>query len=73
VSCADADLRTLGPPTQAIRYESARVEGGQCEVVFDVRALHVDQPGLQQTWVCKTTRERVMLSHDRDILQFDMA
>jgi hypothetical protein len=48
-------------------------QGGLCQVVFDVRALHIDQPALQQTWVCKTTRELVMLSHDRDILQFDMA
>lgn len=65
-------VRALVPPVQSIRYESARIEGSTCQVVFDVQSLYIMNPGHQQTWVCKTTRERVMLSHDSDILQFDM-
>jgi len=65
--------RALEPPVQAIRYESARREGGLCAVVFDLLALTIVQPDRQQTWTCKTTRERVLLSHDAQSLQFDMA
>ena len=65
-------VRALQPPVQAIRYESARAEGGLCEVVFDVHALAIPKPGLQQTWTCKTTSDRVLLSHDAQRLQFDM-
>ena len=65
-------LRALDAPVQAIRYESARREGGMCQVVFDVNALAIPDPGLQQTWTCKTTQDRVLLSHDADRLQFDM-
>lgn len=65
-------VRALAPPVQAIRYESARRAGGLCAVVFDLRALTIPQPGLQQTWTCKTTAERVLLSHDAQSLQFDM-
>ena len=64
--------RSLAPPLQAIRYESARREGGMCQVVFDLQALALPHPHLQQTWTCKTTRHRVLLSHDDDWLQFDM-
>lgn len=67
-----AHVRSLDPPVQAIRYESARREHGLCEVVFDVRTLAIPDPGLQQTWTCKTTRERVLLSHDGEWLQFEM-
>jgi hypothetical protein len=42
-------------------------------VVFDVRSLRRPRPHLQQTWTCKTTKTRVLLSHDADRLQFDMA
>jgi hypothetical protein len=66
-------VRALQPPAQAIRYESARSEGGICQVVFDVQALAMPNPGLQQTWTCKTTKDRVLLSHDAQRLQFDMA
>jgi len=62
--------RALKPPVQSIRYESARREGGLCEAVFDVQTLSMVKPGLQQTWICKTTRERVLLSHDSERLQF---
>jgi hypothetical protein len=68
-----AAVRALAPPLQAIRYESARREGSCCEVVFDVRALRLPQPHLQQTWTCKTTKDLVLLSHDREILEFAMA
>ena len=34
-----ADVRGLEPPVQAIRYESARREGGMCEVVFAPASL----------------------------------
>ncbi|HET8744622.1 MAG TPA: RES family NAD+ phosphorylase [Ramlibacter sp.] len=67
-----AEVRALQPPGQAIRYESARCEGGMCQVVFDVQTLSIPNPGLQQTWTCKTTKGRVLLSHDEDRLQFDM-
>ncbi|WP_076997470.1 RES family NAD+ phosphorylase [Variovorax sp. KK3] len=65
--------RGLMPPVQSIRYESARREGGLCEAVFDVQALAIPNPGLQQTWSCKTTRELVLLSHDGERFQFDMS
>jgi hypothetical protein len=40
--------------------------------VFDVQALAIPNPGVQQTWTCKTTKQRVLLSHDVDRLQFEM-
>jgi hypothetical protein len=68
-----AAVRALRPPLQAIRYESARREGSCCEVVFDVHALSLAKLHLQQTWTCKTTKHTVLLSHDREILEFAMA
>jgi hypothetical protein len=68
-----AHVRAMQPPVQAIRYASARQPGGRCEVVFDPLALSIPVPGVQQTWTCKTTRDRVLLSHDGERLQFDMA
>lgn len=65
-------LRDLQPPVQAIRYESARREGGLCQVVFDVQALALPHPHLQQTWTCKTTRHRVLMSREGQSLQFEM-
>jgi len=67
-----AQARGLAPPVQAIRYESARHAGGMCTAVFDPAALAMPARHVQQTWVCKTTRRRVLLSHDADSLQFDM-
>ena len=64
--------RSLIPPTGAIRYESARREYGACQVVFDVQTLSMPNACLQQTWVCKTTAERVLISRDDTVLQFDM-
>lgn len=64
--------RGLNPPVQAIRYESARREKGMCEVVFDMQALTMPRPHLQQTWVCKTTADRVLLTHDREQFEFLM-
>lgn len=66
-------VRSLTPPVQAIRYESARRDGGLCEVVFDLQALALPHPHLQQTWTCKTTRHRVLMSREGQSLQFDMA
>ena len=66
-------VRGLNPPAQAIRYESARREGGMCQVVFDLQALAMPNPHLQQTWICKTNAQRVLFSHDGDSLQFEMA
>lgn len=64
------------PPVQAIRYESARREGGLCGVVFDPAALARDVApnvaGVQQTWTCKVTATRVLIAHEDDILQFEM-
>jgi hypothetical protein len=65
-------VRGLQPPAQAIRYESARRDGGMAQVVFDLASLRIEEPGLQQTWTCKTTRQRVLMSHDAQWLQFDM-
>lgn len=68
-----AAARGQAPPVQSIRYESARREGGLCQVVFDPHSLALPRPGLQQTWACKITRQRVLLSHDTERLQFEMA
>lgn len=67
-----ATVRAVEPPIQAIRYESARREGSCCQVIFDVRALSLAKLHLQQTWTCKTTKELVLLSHDRETLAFAM-
>ncbi|HYD77066.1 RES family NAD+ phosphorylase [Ramlibacter sp.] len=67
-----ACVRSLEPPPQSIRYESARREAGWCEVVFDVQALSLPRLHLQQTWTCKTTRELVMFSHEDEYLAFEM-
>lgn len=64
--------REMAAPVQAIRYESARREGGMCQVVFDVRTLSMPNLHMQQTWTCKTTRDRVLLAHDEEGLQFEM-
>jgi hypothetical protein len=64
--------RAAQPAVQAIRYESARLEAGMCEVVFDVGALAMPKRALQQTWACKVTRSRVLWSHDSERMQFDM-
>lgn len=68
-----AQARALQPPVQAIRYESARREHALCQVVFDVRALRLPNPPVQQGWTCKVTRERVLMTRDGESLQFDMA
>jgi hypothetical protein len=62
--------RQLQPASAAIRYESARREGGLCVVVFDPSSLSLPGPHLQQTWICKTTRSLVLLVHDAEVLQF---
>ena len=53
---------------QWIRYESARHPGGRCSAVFDVEALHLPVPPIQQTWHCKTTLTSVLMVHGGDRL-----
>jgi hypothetical protein len=65
-------VRALKPPGQSIRYESARREGGISQVVFAVQCLTLPNLHLQQTWICKTTRDLVLLSHDSEMLQLKM-
>lgn len=64
--------RRLQPGPQSIRYESARLEGAVCQVVFEPGTLRMAAGGRQQNWLCKITRARVLLSHDSQQLQFEM-
>lgn len=66
-------LRQVTPPIGAVRYESARREAGMCEAVFDPRSLSLPRAHLQQTWICKTTRELVLIAHDGETLEFRQA
>ena len=58
------------PAIAAIRYESARREQGCCAAVFQIKSLRLPTTHPKQTWVCKTTRHLVMLSHDRDAFEY---
>ncbi|RZA14883.1 MAG: RES domain-containing protein [Lysobacteraceae bacterium] len=69
---ADA-ARAHAPPIDAIRYESARREGGLCQAVFAPATLSLPSPRRQQNWACKTTRERVFFVHESDSIEFPMA
>ncbi len=69
---AQAARERVTPAIAALRYESARREGGLCEAVLAPRALSLPALHLQQTWVCKTTRHLVMFRHDDDALEYDM-
>ncbi len=53
---------------QWIRYESARHPEGRCAAVFDVEALQLPVPPVQQTWHCKATRSSVLMLHGEDRL-----
>ncbi len=68
-----AAAREHRPAMPSLRYESARREGALCQVVFDPAALALARPVSQQAWVAKVTRQRVLLSHDSEHLQFEMA
>ena len=68
-----ARVRQLQPPVAAIRYESARREGGLCAVVFDPTSLRIARPNLQQTWICKTTKDLVLVAHDAEVIEFRQA
>lgn len=68
---ADA-ARQRAPAIAAIRYESARREGGLCQAVFEPGSLSLPSPRRQQTWACKTTRRIVMFTHDEDSIEFEM-
>jgi hypothetical protein len=53
----------------ALLYASARVPdppGGRCLAVFTPQVLSLPQPVPQQTWVCKVTRQRALLVHERE-------
>lgn len=63
--------REATPPIAAIRYESARLERAHCQAVFAPASLALPRPPIQQTWVCKTTAQRVLFVHDRDTLQIE--
>lgn len=67
---ATQDLATAARErgVQWIRYESARHPGGRCSAVFDVEALQLPVPLVQQTWHCKTTLHSVLMVHDSDRL-----
>jgi hypothetical protein len=63
-------VRERKPAVAAIRYESARREGGLCEAVLEPKALTLPAPHWQQTWTCKITREVVLFVRDRERLEF---
>jgi hypothetical protein len=70
----DADYRATQELAQAaraegvqwIRYESVRHPDGRCAAVFDIEALRLPDPPVQQTWHCKTTLGSVLLVHGSD-------
>lgn len=66
-------VRASAPPIDAIRYESARREHGACMAVLSPATLRIRQQGQQQTWLCKTTRERVLLTHDAEGESYETA
>ncbi|TFZ03321.1 RES family NAD+ phosphorylase [Ramlibacter rhizophilus] len=67
---ADA-VRTHSPVIDAIRYESARHEGGRCQAVLEPKSLRLPQPHAQQTWACKITARRVLFAHGGEWLQIE--
>jgi hypothetical protein len=69
---AHAVRERQAPAIAALHYESARREGGLCEAVFLPATLSLPSLHLQQTWVCKTTRDLVMFRHDDDALEYRM-
>ena len=56
---------------QWIRYASVRDPGGICAAVLQPGALALTQPMQQQTWHCKTTRDRVLMVHGQDRYSWD--
>ena len=68
---ADADYSATQALAQAarargvewIRYESVRQPDGRCAAAFNVEALQLPEPPVQQTWHCKTTLGSVLLVH----------
>ncbi len=68
-----AHVRQLQPPVAAIRYESARREGGLCSVVFEPASLRIPNPDQQQTWICKTTADLVLVAHGAEAIEFRQA
>lgn len=67
-----AGVRSGAPAIAAIRYESARREHSTCSAVLAPRSLSLAPPHRQQTWICKTMANRVMLTHEGETYQFEM-
>jgi hypothetical protein len=65
-----ASLQGREPRAHAVRYESARLEGGTCEAVFDPAAL-AGPVGEPQTWACKISARRVTFRRDREGHEFE--
>ena len=70
VRSANALRTTNASANAAIRYESARREGGLCMAVLEPTALTLPDPHRQQTWVCKASKDAIMLTHDREGVSF---
>ena len=64
------EARAQAPAVAAIRYESARRAASSCSVVFEPTSLSLPKPNMQQTWICKTNRRLVLLTHDAEMLEF---
>ncbi len=54
-----------------IRYASVRDPGGLCAAVLSPQALSMAKAPSLQKWLCKVTRERVMMSSDEHQLMWD--
>lgn len=67
---ADQARQVTDPSVAAIRYASARRADGWCHAVLDAASLTLDDPLVQQTWVCKATRDEVMFVHEREAWAF---
>jgi len=61
----------LAHEVQWIRYASVRDRGGVCAAVLTPHALSMPRTVTQQKWLCKVTRERVMMSTEGLQLMWD--
>lgn len=67
-----AGTRAVNPVNRsaALRYESARREGGKCQAMLLPPALSLPPMHRQQTWTCKTMRQLVIFRHDGDAFEY---
>lgn len=65
-------VRESDPAIASIHYESARSEHSTCAAVFAPNALSLDALHRQQTWICKTTADLVLFTHDGEAFQFNV-